>query len=555
MSQRMRRASTGIVGGAALIAVVTLVARVFGFGRTVAMGQSLGASCLGSAYTSANAVPNLVFEIVVGGALAGAVVPLLAGAVERGNRDLVSGTVRALTGWVLVLLVPAALLCALLADPIVGVLLGAGGGCDQEELRNVAASMLRVFALQIPIYGLTVVAQGALNSHHRFFAPAVAPLVSSVVVIAVFVLYGAQAGADQGSITALSSGEFALLAWGTTLGVLTLWLTQLPSLARTGLLFLRPALRFPEGVGPRARRLAAAGFVTVSAQWLAFVIGLRLANEHGSEGSALVYTVAWTVFLLPWAVLAYPIATSAFPRLASQYDHEREQEFTKTTAGTLRAVVAAGLLGVAGVVATSGPVADLMLNGAPGDDATEALQQALVWIAPAVLGYAVLGQVSRVLYARHRGAGASWLVGGGWLTATAAAWWLTDTVEPVRVVSALGGAASLGMLLAGAASLVVVHRVVGGQALSGLMRTGGGGLLAAVVAAGGGLTIARLLETWSAQGGLSTVSALLAAALVSVVVAALFVAVMMVVARDDLRSMAHAVRSGRHRDATKTPHE
>lgn len=72
------RWSAGIFGAAAAIALITVVARTVGFLRTVVLGQTLGADCLGSAYTTANAVPNVVFEVVAGGALAGAVVPLIA---------------------------------------------------------------------------------------------------------------------------------------------------------------------------------------------------------------------------------------------------------------------------------------------------------------------------------------------------------------------------------------------------------------------------------------------------------------------------------------------
>jgi len=527
----------------ALIGVVTMVSRIVGFGRTAVMSQSLGASCLGSAYTSANAIPNLVFEMVVGGALAGAVVPLLAGAVERGNREVVSGTVRALTGWVLLVLVPIALLCALLADPIVSLLLGDGGRCDVVQLREVAASMLRVFAIQIPVYGLTVIAQGTLNAHHRFFAPAVAPLLSSVVVIAVFLTYSELAGEEKGSIAALSNQELALLAWGTTLGVIVLWLTQLPSLGRTGLLLRWPRLAFPAGVALRARRLAAAGFVTVSAQWLAFVIGLRLANDRGIEGAGLVYLVTWTVFLLPWAVLAYPVVTGAVPRLSAHFDHGRTDEFTTTSAAALRAVVTAGFLGAAGLVATSSPVADLMLGGAPGPDSTNSLQLALVLIAPAVLGFSVLGQVSRVLFARHQGRKAALLVGGGWLVAVAVSLWLTAHVDSSQVVAALGAASSAGMMLAALFALLIIRRELGSDASAGLGRAGGAALVAALVSSGVGWGMGQLLVSLSSQEQQSTLAALVTAGLVAVVVVALFGAVMLILDGRDLRSLASSVRN------------
>ncbi|HVQ87666.1 MAG TPA: lipid II flippase MurJ [Actinomycetes bacterium] len=542
MSRNTSRAATGLVAAAALIAAVTLVSRIVGFGRTVALGQTLGNSCLGSAYASANAVPNLVFEVVVGGALAGAVVPLLAGAVTRGDKETVTATTRALTGWVLLLLVPAAIICAVFAEPIVGLVLGSGAGCDESQLHEVASSMLRVFAIQIPIYGLTVVTQGTLNAHRRFLSPALAPLLSSLVVIGAYLAYANDAGAEQGSLTALSSTGFALLAWGTTLGVLVLLVTQVPALGRLRLLALWPKLRFPQGVGARARRLAAAGFATVSAQWVAFVVLLRLANQHAEAGASLIVTLMWTVFLLPWAVLAYPIATSTFPQLSSQFEQGEEEEFAATTAQTLRAVVVAGALGSAGVAATAGPVSDLMLAGAPGADATGVLAAALVAISAGVFGYAVLNQAARVFFARHRGSDASWLVAGGWFMAVVLATVTATSSDRADVLPWLAASVSVGLLIAAIASLVQVRRIVGRRAVVGLGRSLVGVLVAVVIATALGTAVADLLSNWWQDANSGWQLALLDAVLTSAVVVASFGGTMLVLDGDDLRALLARLR-------------
>ena len=530
-------------GAAAVIAVITLFARLVGFLRTAVLGQTLGADCLGSAYTTANAVPNVVFEVVVGGALAGAVVPLLAGAVARGDHELVRASVRALTGWVLLLLVPTAVVVALAAGPIVNVLLGDGGGCSRNEVGSVAASMLAVFAIQIPIYGLTVVAQGTLQAHQRFVAPAVAPLVSSLVVIAAFGAYWIESGDSRGSIGALSDLGLYLLAWGTTIGVLALWVTQWPGLAGRRLLLVRPTLHFPDGVAVRARRLAAAGAATVAAQWLAFGVGYRLANERGIAGAALIYTLAWAVFLLPYAVLAYPVATSAFPRLAAQFDRGDATGFAATCASTLRAVVVAGALGAAGVLATCRVMADVMLLGAPGPDQTPVLAKALIGFAPGVWGFAVASHVSRILYARHRGRLAAATIGGGWVLGVAVAIGTTAAVSSVAAVTALGASVSVGMLVAGVASLWLVRRVVGREAVAGLSRTLTAGLVACVLSAGTGLLVAAAVgdpHRWWVAVALTV--------LIGSVVVATFGLAMVVLDRESARLLGTRLRRPRAAD-------
>ncbi|HUV48809.1 MAG TPA: virulence factor MviN, partial [Actinomycetes bacterium] len=93
------------VGAALLIAGVTIVARVIGFLRFVVLARTAGTSCLGDVYATANAVPNIIYEVVVGGALVAVVVPLVAGARET-DPTRVRAMVAALHGWSLLLLIP-----------------------------------------------------------------------------------------------------------------------------------------------------------------------------------------------------------------------------------------------------------------------------------------------------------------------------------------------------------------------------------------------------------------------------------------------------------------
>ena len=72
------RRVAGLVSAAGLIASVTVVARIVGFGRWLVFSHAVGATCTGSAYSTANQLPNVLYEIVAGGALSAAVVPLLA---------------------------------------------------------------------------------------------------------------------------------------------------------------------------------------------------------------------------------------------------------------------------------------------------------------------------------------------------------------------------------------------------------------------------------------------------------------------------------------------
>ncbi|HEX8008867.1 MAG TPA: lipid II flippase MurJ, partial [Trebonia sp.] len=82
-----RRPLAGIARGAALIAGLTVLSRLLGLVRTLVFSQTVGAGCLGTAYMTANQVPNLIYELALGGALTSAMIPVLARSAERAHAD------------------------------------------------------------------------------------------------------------------------------------------------------------------------------------------------------------------------------------------------------------------------------------------------------------------------------------------------------------------------------------------------------------------------------------------------------------------------------------
>ena len=151
----------GIASGAFLIAGITILSRIAGFGRIVVFSRTVGATCVGEVYQTANGVPNIVFEVVAGGALAGAVVPLLAGRFAQNAREEAGQVASALLTWSLAVLTPITILAALVVRPIVMGLLGPADGCpSQASAVDLAARMLLIFLPQIPLYGVAVVLSG-----------------------------------------------------------------------------------------------------------------------------------------------------------------------------------------------------------------------------------------------------------------------------------------------------------------------------------------------------------------------------------------------------------
>ncbi|WP_332248778.1 lipid II flippase MurJ, partial [Cellulomonas bogoriensis] len=253
---------TGVAGAAGLIALVTVLSRVLGFGRWFVHAGTVGPTVTGTAYTTANYLPNILFEVVAGGALAGAVVPLLAGPLARRMAHDVDRIASALLTWTVLVLTPGALALALWSRPLVGALIRpADPGADPELVAattELAATLLVVFSPQVVLYGVGVVLTGVLQAQRRFLWPAAAPIASTLVVSASYLVFRSLAGTAVNDPGALSTAAVAWLGWGTTAGVAAMTLPLVVPVLRSGVR-LRPTVRFPPGLGPRAARLALAG--------------------------------------------------------------------------------------------------------------------------------------------------------------------------------------------------------------------------------------------------------------------------------------------------------
>jgi putative peptidoglycan lipid II flippase len=482
----VRQAGRGIGRAAVLIGVITVLANLVGFGRQLVFAHTVGNSCLGTAYATANQVPNIIYDIVLGGALTSAVVPVLAGPVARrmaGGRDAAAEAnqiASALLTWTILLLAPVSVLIAVISGPLVSVLLSGAHGCGLTAIVAVSTRMLAVFAPQIMLYGLAVVLYGILQAHGRFTAPALAPVLSSLVVIAAYVAFVPLGGGYRNRLGALPWPAELTLSLGTTAGVAALAVTALVPALRLRLR-LRPTLRFPGGVAKRARGLAAVGIAVLIAQDASAVAVIVLANGHDGQGGLVLYNYGWQMFFVPYAVLAMPIATSAFPLLSAQSG----DSFDGTAASSTRAVMLVSWLGAALLAGAAVPASRLFA----AHSASGQLALTFAALAPGLVGFGLAANLSRVLFACGRSRVAALAMVGGWLLVIAADVVAVALVPERWVVPVLGLGNTIGLTVAGIALLGAVGRARGRAALRGAGRAAGAGLAGALAGGAAGVAV------------------------------------------------------------------
>jgi putative peptidoglycan lipid II flippase len=516
-----------------LVAGLTLLSRLFGLVRTLVFSQTIGATCLGSAYVTASQVPNLIYELVLGGALTSAMIPVLARSAERADddpaaRQHVSQITSALLTWSIAILVPLTLVIAVAAMPIASLLNPTNGndGCNRSDVVNATGHMLVVFAPQALLYGLSVVLYGLLQAYRRFSGPTIGPALSSLVVIAACLAF---VPLGRGlPLSRLPLSAELVLSGGTTLGIAALVLTGVVPTWRLHLR-LRPTWRFPPGVARRAGGMALVGLAEIVFIDLASVVSIGLANGRGDTGAIVIFNFASQVFNSVAAVLAMSVVVSAFPVLAARDGPEFEQ----ASASSTRAVMLLSWLGTA-VIATVALPAAQVLAKQPAQ--VPELVESFALFAPGVAGTALIANLSRVMFAVSRLRIAAAAVSGSWVLVIVAELVLTAVVPVTWVTPALALGNTIGQTAAAIPMVIVTRRVCGPAAVRGIGHATWAGLAAGVVSSAVGVV---LCVFGPAGGRLMAFGVAVVATIIAILV---FGAVAYLLDRGDLKAVVTRLR-------------
>ena len=432
----------------------------------------------------------------------------------------------------MVLLIPVSIVLALAAGPLTSLLLAGAPRCDVAAAQAVSARMLVVFAPQILLYGVAVALYGILQAHRRFTAPALAPVASSLVVIAAYVAFvplGAGSPEPSGHAADVRRAGAVARHHGRGGGAG-------PHRARArrcgcgcgyGPRCASPAAP-PGGCGA----WAAVGIATLIAQDASLVVVMVLANGHGGQGALVLYNYGWQVFFVPYAVLAVPIATSAFPVLSRPGDGAG-CDHTAPRPRPARQWWSRGWVRRCSRVRPSR--CPPCSRRRPGQARQLAVTFAV--FAPGLVGYGLSANLSRVLFACQRGREAAIALVSGWLLVIAFDVAAVQAVRPRWVVPTLALGNTAGLTVAGLALLAAVRVARGPAALRGSVRAAAAGLAGAVAGAAAGALVSAGLP---ATGFVPNAAV---AALACVAAAAAFGAVAVVLDGRDLRALVTGARA------------
>ncbi|MFF4493837.1 murein biosynthesis integral membrane protein MurJ [Streptomyces sp. NPDC001546] len=388
-------AGSSVLRSGALMAAGSLVSRATGFVRSAVVLAALGAGFLGDGYAVANTVPNILYMLLIGGALNAVFVPELVRAARQHRDGGAAYTDRLLTACALALLALTA--AAVLAAPLIVDAYTPASYSAAE--RNTVVALARFCLPQILFYGLFTLLGQILNARGRFGAMMWTPVLNNLVIIGVF---GFFLHASHGGRDGLDAAETRLLGLGTTAGILVQALALIPSL-RAARFRWRP--RFDWRGSGLTRPLRSAGWLVLLvfsnqiAYWVVTKLSTTAGHRPGGFGYA-AYTSAYQLWVVPQGIITVSLVTALMPRMSAAA--------AEGDPGAVRADVSYALRSSAALVV---PAAALFAALAPwlmdcvagyGDVTpaeVEAMAGMLVAFAPGLLAYSAQYVLARGFYA------------------------------------------------------------------------------------------------------------------------------------------------------------
>lgn len=307
----------------------TLVSRVTGFVRVLVLAWALGFTPLADSFNLANTVPNMLFDLVLGGILSATFIPVF---VERlaldGERRAWKSISSVVTGAVIVL-AAASLLSWFLAPFIidaftflqrtptehVSAATAAKAQLIAHQQRIVATDLLRFFVPQIFFYGIIGIATALLNIRRRFGIATWVPVANNIVCIAILIWFHL---VDPSPVLGALNGSRDLL-WlglGTTAGVAVQFLCLVPSLLRSDLWRLSFRLDLKDSAMAAIARLGSWTLLVVISNQISLFIVLAYAFGIGGNGPVSDYTYGWSFMQMPYAVVVVSVLGAITPQLA-----------------------------------------------------------------------------------------------------------------------------------------------------------------------------------------------------------------------------------------------
>jgi len=372
---------TSILSGAAIIAVTLMLSKVLGLIRDRLLAHVFSPDKI-DIFWAAFRLPDLLFQIVILGALSVAFIPVFTERFENNGKDDAFEMARSVLSVFLAIFIFVTVLIFILAEPIISTFIAPGFTVDKQT-QVVSLTRVILFGQVILVLGSFFI--GILQSFQRFIVPSLSPVFYNLGIIIGIVFF---------------SKYFGIMgaALGVVLGAFLHALVQIPLIWSLGFRFKLPTKFFHPGVR-EIIKLMSVRTIGLAAEQINETVGLALASL-ASIGSVTYLTFAQHLQVVPIGLFGATLAQAALPILSYEKARGKIEEFKETLLTTLHQILFLTLPATAILIVLRIPVVRLVFGASQFDwKATVLTGATLAFLAIGLAAQAISLLLVRGFYA------------------------------------------------------------------------------------------------------------------------------------------------------------
>jgi len=303
-----------------VLAVASLVSRLFGLVRDRTLAAHFGAGDVLDAYFAAFKIPDFIFNLLLLGALSSAFIPIFMEYIQKNSKDEAWSFVNTLINLGIIILTVALLLIAIFAPQLSHLITP---GFDDAK-RQVTVNLMRVMLFAPLFFGLSNLAGGILNSFRNFIVYAIAPILYNIGII-------------SGVLWLVPRFGYMGLAYGVVLGAFLHMLVQIPSVFSLGYKY-KMHLNIKHSGLQKLAILMLPRTLGIAAQQVSVVVNTIIASTL-AVGSITVLNLGDNLYSLPVSMFGIAFAVAVFPVLTEKYTLQKLGEFKEDFVRTFRQIL------------------------------------------------------------------------------------------------------------------------------------------------------------------------------------------------------------------------
>ena len=376
-------ANQQIAREAGIVMAGFILSNLAGLARQILIADLFGTKGVIDAYYAAMGVPDMIFALAAGGALASAFIPTLTEFLAKddfeGGWQLTSSIANLI---VLVMAVVGAVVYVF-AVPTVQIFLAPEAALHQQQL---TAELLRILLISPILLGLSGLVTGVLQANQSFILPSLSSTMYWIGIILGLVFFVPRIGIYG-------------LAWGTILGTCLHLGVQLPGLRKLPGIKFTPKLGLNNPAVRKVGRLMLPRLFGAAVVQLNFLVSINMTSGMPA-GSLTAFKNAYMVMTMPQVVIAQAISIAAFPTFSAQVAKGARGELRSSLASTLRSILFLSLPAALGLILLRVPLVSLLFQRGEFDDRSVTLTAwALLWFSIGLVSHSLLEIVVRAFYA------------------------------------------------------------------------------------------------------------------------------------------------------------